>query len=160
MNRRQMVAIPGLALIASQAFSQTSSSSVTTALSHKAIAKFGRTKSAYSVPKSEKKRTKYINFLSSLLTLTSSQASQANVIFASAAATTFTLRQQMKTSRQALKTAVMGVDSASITARAKQIGSFTVELHLAGANAHAALMQLLTADQQATLTKFTSATTA
>jgi Spy/CpxP family protein refolding chaperone len=161
VNRRQMVALPGLAVIASQAFSQTSSSSgTTTALSHKAIAKFGRSKSAYSVPKSERKRTKYINFLSSLLTLTSAQASQANAIFASAAAAAFTLRQQMKTSRQALKTAVMGVDSASITAKATQIGEFTMRLHIIGANAHAALMQLLTADQQSTLAKFTSPVTA
>jgi len=151
-----MVALPGLAVIASQAFSQTSSSSGTTALSHKAMAKFGRTKSAYSVPKSERKRTKYVNFLSSLLTLTSAQASQANEIFASAAAATLTIRQQMKTSRQTLKTAVMGLDSASITARAQEIGEFTVKLHIVGANAHAAVMQLLTADQQATLTKFTA----
>jgi Spy/CpxP family protein refolding chaperone len=155
-----MVALPGLAVIASQALSQTSSSSGTTALSHKAIAKFGRSKSAYSVPKSERKRTKYINFLSSLLTLTSAQASQANVIFASAASSTLTLRQQMKTSRQALKTAVMGLDSASVAARATEIGEFTMKLHLVGANAHAAVVQLLTADQQSALTKFTSPVTA
>jgi len=153
-----MVAIPGLAIIATQAFSQTSSSSPATALSHKAIAKFGRTKSAYSVPKSDKKRTNYINFLSSLLTLTSAQASQANLIFASAATAVFNLRQQMKTSRQALKTAVMSVDSASITARTREIGDFTMKLHLAGANAHAALMQLLTADQQGTLSRFVAPT--
>lgn len=156
MNRRQMVALPGLAVIASQALSQTSSSSVTTALSHKAIAKFGRTKSAYSVPKSEGKRTKYINFLSALLTLTSAQASQANEIFASAATATFTVRQQMKISRQALKAAVTGLDSTSIAARAQEIGQLTMKLHLVGGNAHAALMQLLTANQQATLTQFTS----
>jgi len=160
MNRRQMVALPGLALVAGQAFAQSASTSAATALSHKAIAKFGRSRSAYTVPKNEQKRTKYINFLSSLLTLTSNQASQANLIFASAAASLVTLRQQIKSARQALKTAVLNGDQATINAKAQEIGQLTTKAHVIGANAHAAFMQLLGADQQAALAKFTSPVTA
>lgn len=161
VNRRQMVALPGLAVIAGQAFASSSSVTTTgaTALSHKAIAKLGRARSAYMVPKTETKRTKYINFLSSLLTLTPTQASQANVVLAAAAASSLALLQQIKTNRQALRSAVMQLDAAGINAKAAQIGELTAKRHILGANAHATLIQLLTADQQSTLAKFTAPVT-
>ncbi len=151
MNRRQMVVLPGVALAASRGFSQVTQTATANSISPKSIAHFSSVKALYSVPKSEHKRTKYVNFLTAYLVLTSDQSTQASAIFNNAAATLVTIRQQIKTSRKALTSAVRGLDAANINSRSVQIGTLTAKKHAIGAQAHSAVFQLLTADQQSKL---------
>src|SRR5580658_2803306 len=101
MNRRQMVILPGVALAASRGFAQTQQGAANAAtgsgsLSHKAAAKYTRLKAFSTIPKSEAKQAKYINFLTNLLSLTSSQQAQATSIFSAGRASRGTVKTSIK----------------------------------------------------------------
>jgi hypothetical protein len=157
MNRREMVILPGIALAAGSALSQstaTSSSTGSQTLSHKAIAKYSRLKSFSLVPKSAAKQAKYVNFLSTLLSLTATQRTQTAAIFASASASNTTVKTTMKSARQSFAEAVQNNDGAGIDRAAGMIGKLTGQRHSVGGSANAAFFQLLTAEQQAKYTQF------
>src|SRR5271154_503809 len=161
MNRREMVILPGIALAAGHAFSQTQSTTTSPStgsetLSHKAIARFTNLKSFYTIPKSTAKQGKYINFFTSLLLLTQTQQTQAAAIFSGASASHATVKANIKTAREALAQAVENNDGAGIERAAGAIGRLTAQRHVVGANANAAFFQLLTAEQQAKYTQFKS----
>lgn len=160
MNRRAMVILPGVALGASRAFSQTQKavnpSSGSGTLSHKAIMHYGRLKSFYSIPKSEAKQAKYIGFLTTLLTLTPSQQEEATKIFSSAIASHAEVKLTLKTARTNLGEAVKNNDAAGINKASIAIGTLAAQRHALGANAQAAFLQILTPAQQLKLNQFRS----
>jgi hypothetical protein len=161
MNRRQMVILPGIALAASQGFSQTPSTTTSpstgsTTLSHKAISRYSRLKSFAMIPKSTSKQAKYVNFLTTLLSLTSTQQTQTATIFSNASASHATVKTSMKTDRQSFAEAVENNDGAGIEKVAGAIGRLTAQRHSIGGSANAAFLQILSADQQAKFIKFKS----
>lgn len=160
MNRRQMVILPGVALAASRGFSQTQQPAATSSgsgsLSRKAIARYSRSKTAYTVPRSAAKQAKYISFLTTLLTLSPGQQTEAAGIFSAAATSDAELKKTIKAHRQSLGAAVSGNDSASIARTSAAIGRVAASRHSIGAKANAAFLQILTADQQAKYSQFKS----
>ena len=155
MNRRQMVILPGVALAASRGFSQTATTD-SVSLSHKAVARYGRRKASYTVPKSEAKQAKYIRFLTTLLSLTPGQQAEAATIFATASAAVAEVKKNRKSARQTLGQSVSNNDNSRIRQTSIAIGTLTAQHHSIGAGANAAFFQLLTPDQQAKLTQFRS----
>jgi Spy/CpxP family protein refolding chaperone len=97
-----------------------------------------------------------INFLTTLLTLTTAQQAQATTIFTTAATAEATVHSSMKTAHQALKAAVTGNDAATIDTTANTIGTLTAQLTSIEAKADAAFYQILTPDQQTKLSQFES----
>jgi|HubBroStandDraft_1064217.scaffolds.fasta_scaffold259767_1 Spy/CpxP family protein refolding chaperone len=161
MNRRQMVILPGIALAASQGFSQSQQTAATPAtgsggLSHKAVAHYSRLKSFYTIPKSEAKQVKYISFLTTLLSLTPNQQTAAANIFATASTSHATVKKSMKAARQSLGEAVKNNDSAGINQNSAAIGTLAGQRHSIGASANAAFFQILSGDQQAKFNQFRS----
>jgi Spy/CpxP family protein refolding chaperone len=160
MDRRSMVAIPGIAaLAAARAFSQTSESvtpgdgSVLHA-SRKALIKHSGAKSAYKVPKNATKQTKYLNSLTALLSLTSGQKQQISAIYTGAVATRGSIQTSIKTTRKALHTAVKNYDSGAISQSVATLGNLLVQHITNGAMANAAVFQILTPDQQVKLSQY------
>jgi hypothetical protein len=151
-----MVVLPGVALAASRGFSQTPDAVSAPTISHKAVARYSRVKSAYKVPKSAAKQAKYISFLTTVLSLLPNQQAQAASIFAAASAADAELKQGMKSNRRSLSASVKSNDAAAMSKISSAIGSLAAQRHSNGANAHAAFLQLLTADQQAKLSQLTS----
>jgi Spy/CpxP family protein refolding chaperone len=92
-----------------------------------------------------------VAFLTTLLSLTTSQQQQATTIFTNAASTAQSLHSSMKSAHQALNTAVTSNDAATIESTATTIGNLTAQLTVAQAKADAAFYQILTPEQQ---TKF------
>jgi len=164
MNRREMLTLPAVALVARQGFaqvapiSQSSSQPTGQHVSHKVLLKYSRPKAIAKVPKSAAKTTKYLNSLNTLLGLTSSQQQQASTIFTAAATAHTVIRTNLKAARQSLTTAIMNNDSGGIGQASMAIGSLTAQLTAAGANANAAFFQILTTDQKnrLSLTQFKS----
>jgi hypothetical protein len=161
MNRRQMVILPGVAaLAASRGFAQTEEKAVNRSssgtLSHKAVSHYSRPKGFYTIPKNDAKQAKYLSFLTTMLSLTSSQRSQAASIFSSASASDAILKKSLKTARQSLGESVRNIDAAAINKTSTAIGTLAGQRHTIGASANAAFFQLLTADQQAKLNQFRS----
>jgi len=160
MNRREMVILPGMALAAS-GLARAQQAAVTPSkssggLSHKAIARYGRLKAFYTIPKSEAKLTKYISFLSTLLSLSPAQQTQAAGIFGNASTSHATVKKSMKTVRQSLAEAVRNNDSAGINQTSVAIGTLAAQQHAIGAGANAAFFLMLSGTQQATLNQFRS----
>ena len=164
MNRREMLTLPAVALVAREGFAQVApiaqSSSQPTGqhVSHKVLLKYSRPKAISKVPKTEAKATKYLNSLNTLLALTPSQQQQAATIFTAAVTAHSAIRSNMKAARQSLTTAIMNNDSGGIGQASMAIGSLTAQLTAAGANANAAFYQILTTDQKnkLSLTQFKS----
>ncbi len=160
MNRRLFLAFPGLgALLASRAMSQEQEPAVSSAPgvvrpSRKALTKHSGSKGAYKIPKSAAKQAKYVASLSALLALTSSQQQQAAAILANAAGSHKTAHKGLQTARKALRDAVMANDTGAITQASNTISALTGQRIANGALAHAALLQVLTPDQQARLSQF------
>jgi Spy/CpxP family protein refolding chaperone len=90
----------------------------------------------------------HVQFLTTMLNLTTAQQTQATTIFTSAEGQSTTF-QTMKTAHDALQTAVKNNDSAAIDQAATTIGNLTAQMTAAHAKAEAAFMQILNADQQA-----------
>lgn len=160
MNRRQMVVIPGIALAASRGFSQTSQAAPATSgsgsLSRKAMARYSRSKTAYTVPRSAAKQTKYISFLTTLLTLSPGQQAEAATIFSAASSSDAALKKTIKTHRKNLGKSVSNNDIQAINTTSAAIGKVAAQRHSIGAKANAAFLQILTADQQAQFIQFKS----
>jgi Spy/CpxP family protein refolding chaperone len=157
MNRRQMLFAPGAALavagVAEAATNRTPANGVSSA-THKVVSSYAGVKSYYTMPKSATKQSKYLTFLTAYLSLTSSQSSQIAAIMSQAAATEQSIHQSLKTARQNLALAVKYNDTANISQAATAMGSLAAQRHTAGANANAALYQVLTAEQQTMLNQF------
>jgi len=155
MNRRSLIALPGVAAFAaSQAFGQTretASAGVAPHVSTKALVKHSGSKASYKIPKSAVKQARYVNSLTALLSLNSSQQSTAAAIFANAATTQASVKASLKAARNALKAAVKSNDSGAISQTSAALGVLTGQHIANGAAANAAIYQLLTTDQQARL---------
>jgi hypothetical protein len=158
MNRRQLVILPGIALAATRGFAQTQQSAATPSssgsLSHKTLARYGRLKSAYKVPHSARKQTKYVDFLASLLSLSPGQQAEAASIFAAASSSEAELKTTARVHRKSLVTSVGANDLAGIDRASLELGKLAAQRHSIGAKANASLFGVLTADQQELLTKF------
>ena len=97
-----------------------------------------------------------VQFLTTLLSLTTAQQQQATTIFTSAAATESNLHSNFKTAHEGLATAIHNNDSAGIEQYSTTIGNLTAQMTAGQAKADAAFYQVLTPDQQAKLTQFES----
>jgi Spy/CpxP family protein refolding chaperone len=151
------VALPGLAaLAASQAIGQTETPGIGTGshVSRKALVKHSGSKGAYRVPKNAVKQAQYLGTLTALLSLTSSQQQQVAGIYTNAAATRASVTTSLKAARKALRDAVESNDPGAIAQASATLGTLTGQFISNGAIANAAVFQLLTPDQQTTLSKF------
>jgi hypothetical protein len=159
MDRRQLVALPGIALLAAgRAFSQTQETRAPGAgaglpLSRKSLVKHSGSKSAYKFPTNVAKQAKYLNGLTALLSLTATQQQQAATIFASAAGVQSSVHTSLKAARKALSDAVKTYDTGGISQASTALGALTVQHISNGALAHATFYQILTQDQQSTMSK-------
>jgi Spy/CpxP family protein refolding chaperone len=165
MNRRQMVLLPGTALLASEVFAQSQTEAPASRPSvpagslspHKALkysGKYGRAKYAYKIPKTPAKQEKYISFLSTLLSLTTAQQQQAASIFTAATAAKGALRTQVQAAHDALSDAVKTNNPTTINQASAAIGALGAQRRALGAQANASFYQILTAAQQSTLSQF------
>ena len=94
-----------------------------------------------------------VSRLTTLLNLTTAQASQATTIFTNALNATTPLRTTMDTARQSLETAIQGNATATIDQLAAQIGTVSGQITAIQAKAQAAFYAILTADQQSKLSQ-------
>jgi hypothetical protein len=159
MNRRSLVALPGIAAFAaSRAFAQTqemvSSDGTVSHVSTKSLVKHSGAKAAYKAPKSAAKQTRYLNSLAALLSLSTAQQLQAAAIFTSAAGTRASVRSSLKAARRALKHAVRNNDTGGIAQASNVLGVLTGQHIASGAAANAAIFQLLTPDQRTKLSQY------
>lgn len=95
----------------------------------------------------------HVQFLTTMLNLTTAQQAQATTIFTNAEQGQSNTFQNMKAAHDALQTAVKNNDSAAIDQAATTIGNLTAQMTAAHAKAEAAFMQILNADQQAKFTQ-------
>jgi Spy/CpxP family protein refolding chaperone len=160
MNRRSMVAIPGIAAVAAvRAFGQTEDllrpgGGATLHASRKALIKHSGAKSAYKVPKNANKQTTYLNSLTALLSLTSEQKQEIAAIYTGAVATRAAVQTNIKTARKTLHTAVKSYDSGAISQSVSTLGNLVVQHMTNGAMANAAVYRILTPDQQDKLSQY------
>jgi Spy/CpxP family protein refolding chaperone len=92
-----------------------------------------------------------VSFLTTLLSLTSNQQTEATTILTNAAASAAVVRTSLQTARQSLADAVTKNDTAAIDQASTTIGNLTAQLTSTEAKSDAAFYQILTPDQQ---TKF------
>jgi Spy/CpxP family protein refolding chaperone len=92
-----------------------------------------------------------VNFLTTLLSLTNNQQTEATTILTNAAASAAVVRTSLRTARQSLADGVTRNDSATIDQASTTIGNLTAQLTSTEAKSDAAFYQILTPDQQ---TKF------
>ncbi|MGA2580087.1 MAG: Spy/CpxP family protein refolding chaperone [Bryobacteraceae bacterium] len=97
-----------------------------------------------------------VNYLTTLLSLTSAQQQQATTIFTNAASAEASVHSSMAAARQSLTTAVENNDATGIEQAATTIGSLTTQTTVNQAKAQAAFYQILTPAQQTKLTQFES----
>jgi len=97
-----------------------------------------------------------VEYLTTVLSLTSAQQQQATTIFANAATAESGVHDNLRAARQSLQTAIAGNDGPGIDQAAATIGSLTTQLTSLQAKARAAFYQILTAEQQSKLTKLES----
>jgi Spy/CpxP family protein refolding chaperone len=95
--------------------------------------------------------------LTTLLTLTTDQQTQATAIFTKEQAAESSALTAMQAARKALRSAVQTNDAAGIATSASQIGALTTQLVGDQARADAAFYTILTADQQAKYNELQSA---
>jgi|SRR5580700_2925351 Spy/CpxP family protein refolding chaperone len=157
MNRRQMMMFPGVAAAAAAGQSLANAqSSLPPIPSSGTVAKYGTSKATYKIPKTETAKTKYENFLNTLLGLSASQQQQIDAILTAAILNRNELHGRLKTARQSLAQAVVGSNSSAIGQLTGSIGSLTGQVRSNAATANAGIYQVLTANQQATLAQFQS----
>jgi len=162
MNRRQMIMLPGVALVAGQAVAEAAQPPARGArpasqrVSHKVLLKYDRPKAISKIPKTEAKTAKYLASLTTLLALSAPQQEQATSLFAAAVTARKAIRDNMKTARQSLTTAIKNNDSTGIGQLSVALGNLTAQMTAAGASASAAFYQILTFEQQSMLTQFKS----
>jgi hypothetical protein len=95
-----------------------------------------------------------VKFLTTLLTLSTAQATQATTIFTAALNAITPLETQITTAETVLSTAIKANTTAAITTQAAAIGTAQGQIVGIKANADAAFYLLLTADQKTKLTDF------
>jgi Spy/CpxP family protein refolding chaperone len=93
-----------------------------------------------------------VSFLTTFLTLTTGQATQATTIFTTALNAITPIDTQITTAQTALSTAVKANDTATITTQSAAIGTAEGQITALQAKADAAFYALLTADQKTKLT--------
>ena len=103
---------------------------------------------AHTAPDATTMVAHQVDRLTSLLTLTAAQQTQATTLFTNAAAANAALRTNMQTARTSLKTAVQANDTASIDNLTAQIGSISGQELNISSKADAGFYALLTADQK------------
>lgn len=89
--------------------------------------------------------------LTTLLSLTTAQASQATTIFTNAATAISTLQTTLGTDRDSLQTAIKSNATANIDQLSATIGALTGQITSVQSKADAAFYAILTTDQQAKL---------
>jgi hypothetical protein len=159
MNRRSLVALPGIAAFAaSRVFAQTqetgTSDGLVSHVSTKTLVKHSGSKAAYKIPKNAAKQARYLNSLTALLSLTGAQQVTAAAIFANATSTQASVKGSLKAARKALKDAVKGNDAGAIAQASTALGVLTGQHIANGAAANAAVFQLLTPAQQTKLSQY------
>jgi Spy/CpxP family protein refolding chaperone len=92
-----------------------------------------------------------VSFLTSLLTLTTGQQTQATTIFTSALNSITPIQTTITTAQTALATAVKGGDTKGVTTQATAIGAAQGQILAIQATADANFYGLLTADQKTKL---------
>jgi len=92
-----------------------------------------------------------VKFLTTLLSLTDAQASQATTIFTNAQTAASSLETSLRDARQAMAAAVKNNDTAAIDTQATSAGTMMGQLMAIQGKANAAFYAILTADQK---TKF------
>lgn len=157
MNRREMMLIPGVAAVAAAGQTLARAQSATPSIpSSSTVTKYGTSKATYKIPKTESAKVKYENFLNTLLGLQASQQQQIDAILTAAIMNRKALHGQLKTVRVSLAQAVVSSNAAAIGQITTSIGSLTGQVRSNAASANAAIYQVLTAAQQATLSQFQS----
>jgi Spy/CpxP family protein refolding chaperone len=150
MERRALFAIPA-ALVAGQALIAATDEGPAAASGHvsrKSLLKHTGAKATYKVPKSAGKQTKYVNSLTALLSLTSSQVQQVSAVLTNAATLRSSVKSGMKKTRKQLRDAVKNNDTNGIADAAAQLGELTGRHITQGALATATIFQVLTPAQQ------------
>jgi len=89
--------------------------------------------------------------LTTLLSLTTAQASQATTIFTNAATATSSLQTTLSTDRDSLQTAIKSNATSTIDQLSSTIGSLQGQILAVQSKADAAFYAILTSDQQAKL---------
>jgi Spy/CpxP family protein refolding chaperone len=92
-----------------------------------------------------------VNLLTTVLSLTNNQQTQASTIFTAAAASNMVVRNNLQNARQSLADAVKNNDTAMIDQLSTTIGNLTAQQTSSDAKANAAFYQMLTPDQQTKL---------
>jgi Spy/CpxP family protein refolding chaperone len=92
-----------------------------------------------------------VTFLTTFLTLTTSQATQSTTIFTTALTSIDTIQTQITTAKTALAAAVKTNTTATINTQAAAIGTLEGQIVALNANADAAFYALLTTDQKTKL---------
>src|SRR5262245_29313920 len=159
MNRRELMMFSGAALAAHEGLAQAQQVSTATdtgvaAATIKTLLKYNRAKSSHRLPKDENKLTKYVESLSSALSLTATQQQAASSIFLNAVVAKTTLKAQVKSARTNVRNAVFVNDSGAISQESANIGNLKTQLIALGANAHATFHQVLTPAQQQMLLQY------
>lgn len=95
-----------------------------------------------------------VKFLTTLLTLNSTQQQQAVTIFTNSTTANQGTMASMKTARQSLQTAIQNNDANGLSQAATTIGNLTAQSTLANAQAEAAFYQILTPQQQTQYTQY------
>jgi len=106
---------------------------------------------AATAPSTGNRVQQHLKFLTSQLSLTAEQQSQATTIFTNAASAEENVRASMKTAHQSLNDAVKSNNTTNMEQISNTIGTLTGQLTLAQAKAHASFYQILTPEQQAKL---------
>ena len=97
-----------------------------------------------------------VNYLTTVLSLSSAQQAQATTIFTGAANNMSSIHSEMKTTRQSLQTAVKNNDTAQINQLSSTMGGLAGQMIQSRATAKAAFYQTLTPEQQTKLTQLES----
>jgi Spy/CpxP family protein refolding chaperone len=105
-------------------------------------------------PTPEQFAERQVTHLTEMLSLNTTQQTEAKTIFTNQATGSATAHASMATAHKALQTAVEANDMAAIATAATQIGSLTTQEVQSRAIADAALYAILTAEQQATFKGF------
>ena len=99
-------------------------------------------------PTTEQMVARQVAHLTSLLTLTTAQQSQATTIFTTEHTTMDTIHTAVDTAHTALQAAVKANNAAGINSAANQIGNLTTQEVVAQATAQASFYSVLTASQK------------
>jgi Spy/CpxP family protein refolding chaperone len=97
-----------------------------------------------------------VNYLTTVLSLTSAQQAQVTTILTSAATNQSTVHSSMKTAHTNLQNAIHSNDEAAMEQAANAIGTLIAQQMLAHAKTEAAIYQVLTPDQQTKMSQLES----